>query len=561
MSCNSVIETGGLMPGHKIILCAQALLLSFNFGFPIFAQTGATKPGTATISGRVVVKGEPARNVLVYLQPQQGPAPSNPEAVQRARTDADGLFRIAGVAAGAYRLIALAPGFISSDSVRPYLQGKTINVSEGENVENIEIELKQGGVITGRVTNSRGRPLADERVTLSKLDKNGRPPLNMTYGSNFEMFQTDDRGVYRIYGLPEGRYLVSVGFQQSAGIGAAGASFYPRTFHPDAANETEAKVIEITEGSENTDIDITVPEPIRTRTISGRVVNAVTGFPVAGVEITWGVMSNGAIYPGYMGLPGDRSRTNGEFHLRGMTPGKYAVLPRGTNDNEFYGEPVMCDVSNGDASGVEVKVQPGGSVGGYVVIEGTNDPKALAKLTQPSLQVFFSPNQSRTSRIDNPKINPDGTFLVRGLPPGSVKIQYNPRPEDRGLALARIEHNGAPVSDGIKVGEREQVVGVLVVLTYKTFALRGEVKITGDVLPAGVRLYANIKRMDQAPQASYFPGAEVDARGQFVIEGLTEGEYEVTVGPMWYEGANPVEQRVEKAFSSARQRVRGNSVP
>ena len=228
------------MPGHKIILCAQALLLSFNFGHPIFAQAGATKPGTAMISGRVVVKGAPARSVLVYLQPQQGPAPSNPEAVQRARTDAGGQFRIAGVAAGAYRVIALSPGFISSDSVRPGLQGKTINVSEGENVENVEIELKQGGVITGLVTDSRGRPLADERVTLSKLDKNGRPPLNVTYGSNFEMFQTDDRGVYRIFGLPEGRYLVSVGFQQSAGIGAVGGSFYPRTFHPDAANETEA---------------------------------------------------------------------------------------------------------------------------------------------------------------------------------------------------------------------------------------------------------------------------------------------------------------------------------
>src|SRR5262249_10138606 len=156
MSCNSVIETGGLMPGHKIILWAQALLLSFNISYLISAQTGATKPGTATISGRAVVKGEPARNVLVYLQPQQGPAPSNPEAVQRARTDADGQFRIAGVAAGAYRVIALAPGFISSDSVRPGLQGKTINVSEGESVGNVEIDLKQGGVITGRVTNSRG---------------------------------------------------------------------------------------------------------------------------------------------------------------------------------------------------------------------------------------------------------------------------------------------------------------------------------------------------------------------------------------------------------------------
>src|SRR5262245_16454880 len=254
MSCVSPIETGGLMPGHKIVLYVQALLLSFNFGYPILVQSGAAKTGTASISGRVVLKGEPARNVLVYLQPQQGPAPSNPEAVLRARTDADGQFRIAGVAAGAYRVIALTPGFISSDSVRPYLQGKTINVSEGENVENINIEIKPGGVITGRVTDSQLRPLADERVMLSKIDKDGRPRSNMSSGFNFEMFQTDDRGVYRIYGLPEGRYLISVGIQQFAGIGAVSGSFYPRTYHPDAANETDARVIEVTEGSENTNI-------------------------------------------------------------------------------------------------------------------------------------------------------------------------------------------------------------------------------------------------------------------------------------------------------------------
>ncbi|HKQ72368.1 MAG TPA: carboxypeptidase-like regulatory domain-containing protein [Blastocatellia bacterium] len=548
------------MSGHKIILCVQALILSFIFGCPVFAQSGAAKTGTASIAGRVLLKGEPAHNVLVYLHPQQGPAPSNPEAVLRARTDEGGRFRIAGVAAGPYRIITLAPAFITSDLVQPHLQGKTINVSEGENVENVEVELKQGGVITGVVTDSRGRSLADERVTLSKLDKNGRPPLNVTYGSNFEMFQTDDRGVYRIYGLPEGRYLISVGIQQSAGIGSVAGSFYPRTFHPDAANETEAKVIEVTEGSENADIDITVPEAIRTRTISGRVVNTLTGHPVPGVEITWGVITDYGLSPGYNGLPGDRSNANGEFRLRGMTPGKYAVLPRASSENEFFGEPVICDLSKGDASGVEVKVQAGGSVGGFVVIEGTNDPKALAKLKQPSLYFSVSPTQSKGWRMYNPKINPDGTFLVRGLPPSSVKIQYNRSFDDRGLALARIEHNGAPVRDVIKVGAGEQLAGVLVVLTFNTFALRGELNITGGALPAGLRLYANVKRMDQAPQTSSSPGAELDARGQFVINGITPGEYEVWISPMWYEGANPVDQRVEKAFSSARQRVLINSV-
>jgi len=405
------------------------------------------------------------------------------------------------------------------------------------------------------VTDSQGRPLADERVMLSRLDKNGRPQSDNYYGRNFEMFQTDDRGVYRIYGLPEGRYLVSVGAQQSVGMVSNGGTFYPRTFYPDATSESEAKVIELSEGSENTNIDITVSEAKRTRAVSGRVVNAQTGRPVAGVEITWALRTDDGKNFSVSGWRSDRSKANGEFHLEGMAPGKYAVLTRIGGDSEFFGEPVMCDLSEGDASGVEVKVRPGGSVSGYVVIEGTNDPMALEKLPQLSLHVDARWDKSASS--DNPKINADGSFRTSALPPCDVFIQYYPRPESPGLALARIERNGAPVSDGIKVGAGEQVTGVRVVLTYATFALRGEVKITGGALPTGQRLYATVRRTDK--QTSFSTGAEVDARGQFVIDGLAPGEYGVTVGPFQYFGSDPIDPRIARALSPAREKVTINS--
>ena len=37
--------------------------------------------------------------------------------------------------------------------------GQNLKVSEGENVENVDIELYRGGVITGRVTDSQKQPL------------------------------------------------------------------------------------------------------------------------------------------------------------------------------------------------------------------------------------------------------------------------------------------------------------------------------------------------------------------------------------------------------------------
>jgi protocatechuate 3,4-dioxygenase beta subunit len=515
-------------------------------------QAQTRERNAATVSGRVVLKGEPARNVLVYLQPNNSP-PSNPESYLRARTDDDGKFRIAGLAAGAYGVVALAPGFITSNA--PRLQDKTINVSEGENIENIDFELKQGGVITGRVTDSQGRPLADERVTLSRLDKNNRPQSDNFYGRNFEMFMTDDRGVYRIYGLGEGRYLVSAGAPQSSGMVSYGGTFYPRTFHPDAATESEAKAVEVSEGSESANIDITVSDPKKTRAVSGRVINAETGKPVAGVEITWGLIYEDGKRIGSWGWNGDKSKANGEFNLKGMAPGKYAVFPRGNSENRFFGDPVTCDLSDGDASGVEIKVRQGGSISGFVVIDGTNDSMALQKLPQLSLDVSVRTDQPAAPRMDNPKVSTDGSFHILGLPPCSAQIQYYPRPEARGLALVRIERNGAAVGDGIKVGAGEQITDVRVVLTFRTFALRGEVKVTGGALSDSQRFYANARRTDQQS----YTGVMLDARGQFVIEGLTPGEYEVTVWPVRYDGIDPIDLRIAKALSSAKERATVNS--
>jgi hypothetical protein len=430
-------------------------------------------------------------------------------------------------------------------------------VSEGENIENIDFELKQGAVITGRVTDSQGRPLADERIMLSRLDKNGRPQSDNFYGRNIEMFFTDDRGVYRIYGLPEGRYLVSVGAPQATGMVSYSGTYYPRTFHPDATSESEAKAVEVGEGSESANIDITVSDAKGTRAVSGRVISAETGKPVAGVDITWGLMyEDGKRISGW-GWNGDKSKGNGEFHLRGMAPGKYVIFPRGNSENRFFGEPVTCDLSEGDVSGVEVKVRQGGSISGFVVIDGTNDSMALAKLPQLYLNVSVRTDQPTTPRMDNPKVNADGSFHILGLPPCSAQIQYYPRPETRGLALARIERNGAPVGDGLKVGAGEQITEVRVILTFRTFAMRGEVKITGGALPAGQRLYASARRLD--PQTSSSASGWVDARGQFVIEGLTPGEYDVTVWPVRYDGVDPIDPAIAKAISSAKERVTVNS--
>jgi hypothetical protein len=488
------------------------------------------------------LKGEPARGVIVILQAQNPDAANSP----RAKADENGRFSFAVVAAGRYWLSALAPGYVSPGDAR------TINVAEGDKVENIDIEIRRGGVIAGRISDSHGRPVIEETITLSKLDSNNRPQNYSSRGPNFDNSRTDDRGDYRIYGLPEGRYLVSVGYSQSPGSAriASRREFYPRVFYPNARSESEAKVIEVSEGSEATDIDITVPDPKRTHDVYGRVVDASAGQPVAGVEVVVGGLPRGGRLTGTYTESGVRSGPNGEFRLFGVLPGKYSILIRHDDPGGFISDPVIIDISEGDATGVEIRVRQGASISGVAVIEGTNDPKILAKLSQVNLEAIISstgpnrlPLQKRSVRV-----GADGSFRINGLHAGKASITTWGPPDLRGLKVGRVERNGAPAPGGIELDPGEHVTGVRAILIYGTLTLRGEVKIVGGAFPAGQRFIVSARRVDLQNGS----GVEIDAREQFVIENLAPGEYVIRVVPKNSERLDP---QIIRRLTSLRERV------
>src|SRR5262249_43471810 len=174
----------------------------------------STSPAAAAVSGRVFLKGKPARNIVIGLR--EAPPGSPPGQVLRATTDGDGRFRFSGIAPGHYLLIAMTPGYFSLGDDNQRTRGKTIIVAEGENLGNIDINLYKGGVIAGRVIDSSGHPAEKEPIMLSKLDQNGKAEWVDEYllGGGSNMFLTNGQGEYRLYGLPEGRYLVCVGVAQ-----------------------------------------------------------------------------------------------------------------------------------------------------------------------------------------------------------------------------------------------------------------------------------------------------------------------------------------------------------
>ena len=236
-----------------------------------------------------------------------------------AKTNENGYFRITGLPAGSYVPISLTPGYIMSKGGTDYTmaRGPVFDIAEGEVIENFDIELIPGGVITGRVTDSNGRPLVEEQVQLWWFDKNGTT-LELNTRPIQKMLTTDDRGVYRIFGLPEGRYILSAGAYSKGEDG-----YVQRTYHPDVTDKSQAKVVEVGAGQEVTGIDINVAEVEKTYSIFGRVVNADDGKPVGEAKVELRFLSPDGNDIGGEGFSNGHSNSNGAFQLSNVPPGKY----------------------------------------------------------------------------------------------------------------------------------------------------------------------------------------------------------------------------------------------
>jgi len=508
---------------------AVPLLLLFALAHIAFAQSRPEEKGdkpTGSISGRVRIGDKPAPGIAIVLATIDfGP---NRKSIAQATTDADGRFQLFEVPAGAFNVMPLAPVYVARNEANYGQPGKTVNVAVGEQIEGVDFTLMRGGVITGRVADADGHPVIEERVDLTPIDEANKQRQSFPF--NYYMYQTDDRGVYRIYGLPAGRYKVSVGQgkdSQFVSVGNARA-YYQRTFHPDVTDEAKAEPAEVTAGGEVANVDITVGHLLIGHQVSGRITDE-KGEPAASVMYGYGTLRNEGKAMGALGW-GFQTNSQGEFTIENLLPGRYAVFAASEIPSESYGEPVAFDITDSDVSGLEIKLRRGGSINGMAVIEGTDDKAVSAKLSQLQLRVSVSSQSLSPPSLNSINIGSDGSFRIGGLSPGKVRLYiWNfGRDVPKGFLLRRIERDGVEQRDGIEVAAGEKVTGVRVVLAYGTGIVRGQVKIEGGTLSEDSRLTVRVLRPGDRAPLNMRP-VEVDSRGRFVIEGLAAGEYELAL--------------------------------
>jgi len=494
---------------RQTIVCALLILVSVNYAR---SQSGAEKEQAATISGKVTIKGKGISGVAVGLLRIE---PSRVHATRhRGITDDEGNYRITNVPPGNYRVTVAAPGFVLlTDSYGE----KTFLISKNETVENVDFALVRGGVITGKVTDPDGRPIIELDISISRVETREGYIYHRQVGA-----RTDDRGIYRMFGVPPGKYRVSAGQDEDDSFGLRGGG-YRRTFHPAATEDSRATIIEIAEGSEATNVDITLGQSIVNYSARGRIIDGDTGQPLANVsyavkkyvsENSTSSYSTGAV-----------SNKDGEFKLENLTPGKYAVLVETPPDSNWRADHLRFEVIDQDITGLIVRTSRGASASGVIVLEGTDDKTIYEKLRTGRVYAHTLNVSSPGSSNQSGSINPDGSFRIGGLQPGLVSFAIG---VER-MHVVRIERDGVAYPRGIEVREREQITGLRLFAGYANGAIQGLVKLEGGVTPAGALVFVGLTRVgDPMAIANSSNSAQVDARGQFFADGLLPGTYEVT---------------------------------
>ena len=205
---------------------------------PVTGQT--TQPAndqkTDSITGRVVdERGQPLPNARVSAVPVQGGRPGG-----RTSTDREGTFKLAGLDPVPYRIYVEMPAYIRTSDERE----SGPSAGQYKVGDSARFVLTKGGVITGTVTTATGDPIIG--IGVRAWMKRNQKDERVTSAGPARESTTDDRGVYRIYGVPTGTYTVAAGGAHYYYQGPLGAfdTFLP-TYAPSASTRDSAVEISV----------------------------------------------------------------------------------------------------------------------------------------------------------------------------------------------------------------------------------------------------------------------------------------------------------------------------
>jgi len=480
---------------------------------PVQQRPPAT--GTSRIRGRVVASdtGQAVRRAVVRV------SAAELRETRTASTDPEGRYEFRDLPAGRYTITASKGAFVTLNygQTRPFEQGRPLQVLDNQTVEKIDFALPRGSIITGRVVDEYGDPVADVQVAPVRMQFSplGRRPM-----PSGRIATTNDVGEFRVYGLPPGEYYVSAtqrNFDGPFGV-TDDRSGYAATYYPGTTNVAEAQTLRVGVGETMSDITVMLA-PTRTARISGLALDA-EGKPIGGGMVMM-FQTNGGMFTG---SPGGQIRPDGTFSIGGLAPGEYVLRTMGFGGPDpMAGASVKVTVNGADVEGLRLVPAVPSTITGKVSI----DPASAGSLKLDTVRLMTTPKDpsDMSFAISQPSpqpVKPDGTFELKSLQ-GTLTLNLLQAPN---WMLKSLKRNGAELlENGMEVRVGEDLDNLEVVITDRLPELSGSV---ADERGRPVLEFTTIAFPQQPAQPGSMARSSIgrpDQDGRFKIRPLRAGSY------------------------------------
>ncbi|MBK9313599.1 MAG: carboxypeptidase regulatory-like domain-containing protein [Acidobacteria bacterium] len=518
------------------VACAPLIpILFLVIVFFLFAPSLKAQSG-GILKGRVVAEdGSGLPNVTVSIGTVGGSRSSRPRSTL---TDEEGRFEFTDLPYTRHLITVMSSGVYVQPVPEPGMRAEHLPG------ENITITMIRGGVITGRVTGSAGEPIIGIQVSAIRVRNEDGSPIRITgaAGSKF----TDDRGIYRLYGLQPGTYLVVANFGQRNNFTNTPFDGETPTFHPASTRDTAAEVT-VSAGGEVGGIDI------RYRGDSGHIVSGTITGPdgqAGGGAMAYLLFPDTGISAGL----GITQRAGDGFEIQGIADGEYDMI--GARDlfgkeSGYLSDPRKIIVRGSDVTGINLRLMKLATVEGTLSVDEEKDScPGVPALNAESVIVSSyrdpkSLNQAKQFFLSVPppvSLDPSGRFVLPNIFPGRNRLHfripegYFIRSISQAAASTGRNAQSKPVekdlsSEWIDLKFGEKLSGLKIVAGKGAGTIEGRVtpEKDGGRLPSRLTIHLIPAEKEAVNEVQRYAEMPVRADRSFAFSNLAPGMYKLLV--------------------------------
>jgi Carboxypeptidase regulatory-like domain len=484
-----------------------------------FMETADSRP-VAIVEGSVINKlsGGPIKSAHVIYNRVSPAADGLPISVD---TDPGGNFSL-HLAPGTYRLWVERNGFARQmyGALSPVGEGTTLTLAAGQQLSQVIFRLVPQGAIAGRIVDEDGDPIQSAGIQVLRFSyANGHRQLISVAGAS-----SNDRGEYRVFGLPPGRYLlqasvpnapISRPFEAGALVPEVqdpyAASYYPGVIDVDSASP-----VSLGEGGELSDVDFQIHK-IRAVSVRGHLTSPIDKFSSSQIQVVL-AHNEGGVASSIDRASAFIDAATGKFEIHGVSPGSYLLVASQIFAGHPLGGRVPVEVSATTRSEITLPLTPAFDVIGNVELEGA--PRGSV----PNLTVRLVSSEGLALGPQPwSKVAADGSIRLSGVTPGRWMLAVDSLPE--GVWVKTETFASIDVQAG-ELNLTENARGQLrIVLGSNGAQIAGTVAADNQPSRATVVLAPAAPELRRAHQM--YRVTNTTERGLFTLKGVPPGTYKL----------------------------------